>query len=77
MTFGTIYERLRSEFGERIRFIRLDPGSKAGQDAVKEFSVEKPTWVLADSSGQVVEKIDGAFTSVEMRAKLNALAKGR
>lgn len=75
---GRVFADMRQTFGNRIRFIKLDWSSKAGEDAAKEFSVEKPpAVVLADSKGRVIEKIEGTPSSAEMRAKLTALAKGR
>lgn len=58
-------------FGEHVRFIKLDLTSASGRNAAREFSVEKaPTVVLADSKGQVVEKIEGIISAADLREKL-------
>lgn len=67
--------KLDKEFAGRVRFIKLDPKSKAAEDAMTEFSILKPpASILANAKGCVVEKIEGRATAIEMRGKLKALA---
>lgn len=68
------FSELERVFAGRVRFIRLDWSSKAGRDAAKEFSIEKPpASVLADSGGNVVEKIEGTVSVAAMHSMLETL----
>lgn len=68
------FSELERVFAGRVRFIRLEWDSTAGRDAAKEFAIEKPpASVLADSKGNVVQKIEGTMSDAAMRATLETL----
>lgn len=72
----SVFEDMRGEFGDKVRFVRLDPDSRKGEDAIEEFSIDKtPASVLADSKGRVIEKIEGVVDAADMRARLEALSR--
>lgn len=68
------FAEAKHAFNGRVRFIKLEFTGTDGEDAAKEFSVEKaPAVVLTDSKGRVVEKIEGKISVVAMSNKLKAL----
>ena len=69
-----VFSEMEREFAGRVRFIRLEWDSTAGRDAAKEFSIEKPpASVLADSRGNVVQKIEGMMSAAAMQLMLETL----
>ena len=69
-----VFAEAKAAYDGRVRFVKLDLTSPSGQGAAREFSVEKaPAVILADSKGQVVEKIQGKISAKAICTKLSAL----
>jgi len=71
-----MFEELRVRMKGEVTFRKVEWTSKPGKAAVEEFTLSRaPASVIADSSGEVVGKFEGARDKEEITLMLKSLAK--
>ena len=66
---------LENQFGNHVQFIYIDTEREENQELVKQYRVRgKPTFVLLDANGQIVENIAGWLGQEVLTEKLKALS---
>jgi hypothetical protein len=69
-----VFARMRTEFGKKIEFRKLNWEDKAGESAIDSLSlVNTPASVLADSRGHIVEKFEGTRDVTTIKIKLSEM----
>ena len=69
-----VFDVVRSRFGSKVKFIKLNWESDAGEGAIYEFSLSKPpASVIADAKGRVVSKCEHTRTAEHMAEQLKSL----
>lgn len=69
-----VFYKLRSEYGGKVNFLVFNWESKDAQSIIEDESlVNPPASVVADSSGNVVEKFEGTKTADKMKSTLLGL----
>ena len=72
------FNRMKTEFGAKARFIKLEFSSLDGEDAAGQFSIQNPpAFVLADGKGNVVAKQEGLASWDAIAARLRSLTGNR
>lgn len=73
-TQGPMIE-LENQFGNHVQFIYIDTEREENQELVKQYRVRgKPTFVLLDANGQIIENIAGWLGQEVLTEKLKALS---
>jgi hypothetical protein len=72
------FTSMEKEFGDRVRFVKLDWSSDKGRDAARQFSIQKPpACVVTDAKGRAVLKMEGALTLPVIRSSLTKMVTHR